>query len=72
METWVLAGCVLVNSGDMDVCWVAADEQWRHWCVCVCVCAGSVLISHGDGMCVVWVLITTGDGVCVWWVLIRS
>ena len=26
-------GWVLINNGDMDVCWLGAGQQWRHGCV---------------------------------------
>ena len=48
METWVCAGWVLANNGDMGVRWpdwmlagngnmgvclLVVDQQWRHGCV---------------------------------------
>ena len=37
MKTWLLVGRMRRISGNMGVCWVGADQQWRHGCVCVCV-----------------------------------
>ena len=36
METWARAGWVLVSNGNMGVCLLGADQQWRHGCVLVC------------------------------------
>ena len=33
METRVCAEWLLISSGDTGVCWVGADQQWRHGCV---------------------------------------
>ena len=30
METWVRAGCVLISTGDMCVCWADADQHCKH------------------------------------------
>ena len=60
METWVCAGWVLISNGDMGVCLLGVDQQWKHGCALVgCwpametwVCAGWVLASNGDmGVC---------------------
>ena len=62
METLVCAGWVLAGSGDMSVCRLGADQQWKHGCVLggcwptmeTWVRAGFALINNGDmGVC--WV-----------------
>ena len=38
---------LLISNGDMSVCLLVADQQWKHGCVLVCL-----LTSNGDrGVC---------------------